>query len=1200
MRTSTISGANSFKQRAIQRQAKQNHTDQALSFRGRNFAFTGREEQFKLKLHKELKKLTIKKSTFSREKRFNEAEIANILQSCKPENEKTLKDLLDAKTFDEKNRFDGFDIADILKDCKPENEKILKHLTDANTFDGKNRFKGYDILDILKYCRPENEKILKYLIDANTFDGKNRFDGYDIVGILKYCKPEKEKILKDLLDAKTFDEKNRFTGYEIADILKHCKPENEKILKYLLDAKTFDGKNKFNKHSITSILNDYKPQKEKILKDLLDGAKSLTECEITDLLKFCYPEEEKILKVLLDAKTFDGQNKIKNYEIKSILRLCKSGDEKFLKILLDTTVVDQNNIDIDEYGYRITLILKGRDQKPKIKELLDKLFDAKTTDGKHNRFSGDDIIVIHKNWKSEKEELLDKLIGLKTIDNQDYIFSGNDISDMFKNWKPEKEGLLDRFISLKTIDGKHNLFSGSNISDILKCWKPKNEKVLDRLIALKAIDDEHNRFSGNTIIDILKCWKPKNEKILDRLIALKSIDDQDYMLSDKNIYELFEIFSFQDTDISFLIQSDGEGLTREEKKSLLCPLSTNGDYFQQTVKGLKELGLENELVNEIIETDPAVLLRKVIKSLKNSVKVNPLSDQVRKNFFDSVNNIDKSLINFDFEKMKLDYPTQSFVSDLSDNLQGLTLKQKREVFNYYNFNLDDDKKLTGYPVVLDTQDESVKEPGIPEEQKKAIENVIKKFTVNNKITLSDEYKSLEADLNNIVKALPELLTPIGKSQHNKQEYSTFGYITNYLSVFFMPAGNSQNSTQECALNMHQLKVLKNFTTNSDYCKLTDNDKKIGKLAILAHVDSPIDAYSIMKKLKLSPFEHERVVGLIKNRHWSEELSNGQKTAEDIAFEFRKPGDFEIAKIFAEADLKSVNDNVQNSTEPSTSKTLEENLKDNINKVQPLVDKIQSTGVWLPRTRLSEKTTYTKNLNGVNGKLKIIDIKPKEPEDFYGVIHAIEPYNFTKRKAEMFSHLEDEGSEGVLSTSLVTNNKFNTFNNKKYGFVLELDPSNIAAISKSNMDSGYKKDTNAFKSYLFATPGNNYDKKRTEFSDRLKLKLKIDETKYRGLYKELSQKQDLQEVEASSNDPNSKLHGAYNSIKDTLAEFLNLSEHNELITYAAKPMAIFAKDNKCEYVDGYNVGNLEKKLNNMPQGLKEYAAEHDLPILNVTV
>ncbi len=372
------------------------------------------------------------------------------------------------------------------------------------------------------------------------------------------------------------------------------------------------------------------------------------------------------------------------------------------------------------------------------------------------------------------------------------------------------------------------------------------------------------------------------------------------------------------------------------------------------------------------------------------------------------------------------YTRKSLIDDLSKILKDLKPEQKRETFNYYSFNIDNNKRLTGYPIAPKDNSENL---DIPQGKKESIENIITNFITNNKIFLPKENKGLEEDLNKIVQALPEFLTSVGKIQHYTQKYT---------------------------LDMHQLKDLKEFITHPKYKKLDKNDQKIGKLAILIHdiakkegipdeahhINSAIDAYSIIKKLNLPSFEHDRVIGLIRNHHWSEELSEAKKSskdyiAKDIAFRFRKPEDFEISKIFAEADLKAINDTFYDE--------YKNNLKDNIKKIQPLVDKIQSTGIWLPRTSLntSKNIKYVSGVEGVNGPLKVIDINSFN--EFYGIIHAIDENNFTKEKAEVINNISDEDSKSVLSNSFITKNNFNTIDNLKYGFIFNADPSNLISI-----------------------------------------------------------------------------------------------------------------------------------------------------------
>ncbi len=1132
MITSTITGLNRFKPKAMQGQNNKNLINQSLNFRGRGNVFSricgkfsGGEEdsggtQFKKKLRKELKSA----KTVDGEDRFSDSQISSILPCCNTENKEALDTLIAAKTVDGKDRFGGYHISSILPYCNTENKESLDTLIAAKDVDGKDRFDGCEISSILKELKPENKEALDALIAAKDVDGKDRFDGREINSILKELKPENKEALYSLIAAKDVDGKDRFNSYyDIISILTYCNTENKEALDAIIAAKTVDGEDRFNGYDITR-----------------------------SILPYYNTEKKEALDLFIAAKTVDGEDRFDGSEISSMLK----------------------------------------ELRPENKELLDSLIAAKTVDGK-DRFDGSEIGYILQHNKDEKNHtIFNKLLQARTIDEENYIFNGYEIYNIYyrtirhrKNENVFNE-FLDTLLNARSTDGK-NRFNGQQIADIIPIivLKPENKEDFEALLNAKTTDGK-NRFNGDDISNILPY---KANKLLNMLIDVK--EGENYKYPGHNIFKIFCILSSisninhylaSRVNKKFLVKENFEELDRKDKNSLLMNLSSYNEFFQNEVKRLKDLGFENELTKEILETEPKELLIKTIKSIKKAVKVNPLSDPVITDYFNAINNIDKNIKDFDVDKNKLEltYPRANFINDLSNNLNDLDDEQKRGVFNCYGFNLDDGK-LTGYPVVLEDETEK---PDIPEEKKNAIEETIKKFTINNKISIIDKntesssgrYKDLETNLNNIVKALPEFLTSVGKEQHKTQKYT---------------------------LDMHQLKVLKEFITHPGYSKLSDKDKKLGKMAILIHdiakkegeedkahpLNSSIDAYHIIKKLKLPEFEHDRVISLIKNHHWSEELVKSQKSEQDVAFEFRKPGDFDISKIFAEADLKSINDTFYDD--------YKDILKDNIKKVQPLVNNIHSTGIWLPRTPLSKasqikKPKYVSEIKGVKGPLKVIDLI--DFDEFYGIIHAIgnrvENNKFTQEEAEMFGHIADEGNEGVLSTSFVSKNNFNTYNEvdgKKYGFVLDVDPSNIAAFSKQNISSGLKKNINSFKNYLFAKPNNNKYDYRREFSSKLKSKLKIDEIKYRDVYKDLSQKQDLKELK---NDPKSFHCNAYDSIKATLREFFNKDGYNELITYAAKPTAVFAKGKE----------NIENKLNDMPEGLKTYAVEHDLPVLNVTV
>ncbi|MDD3012787.1 MAG: hypothetical protein PHC34_03715 [Candidatus Gastranaerophilales bacterium] len=165
---------------------------------------------------------------------------------------------------------------------------------------------------------------------------------------------------------------------------------------------------------------------------------------------------------------------------------------------------------------------------------------------------------------------------------------------------------------------------------------------------------------------------------------------------------------------------------------------------------------------------------------------------------------------------------------------------------------------------------------------------------NGKITIP-EHKKLENNLNTIIEIIPEFKDSIG---------------------------NKQNPVHKYTRDIHILSVLQEVVKNENYEKLPINDKKIAKLFALMHdiekekekvdqnhpLKSALKANTILQRLAFSTEDRIRIVNLVRNHHWLAELNCAEYPDIDSkAFAFSRIGDFEVVKIFSEADLRSITD-----------------------------------------------------------------------------------------------------------------------------------------------------------------------------------------------------------------------------------------------------------------------------------------------------
>ena len=214
----------------------------------------------------------------------------------------------------------------------------------------------------------------------------------------------------------------------------------------------------------------------------------------------------------------------------------------------------------------------------------------------------------------------------------------------------------------------------------------------------------------------------------------------------------------------------------------------------------------------------------------------------------------------------------------------------------------------------------------------------------------------------------------------------------------------------------------------------------------------------------------------------EEYSNARNkdtSAKELAFKFRRPNDFEIAKIIADSDLKSV------------SPTFYERLKhcltdDNLKPIQNYLDKLYSTGNILFTDKIvAPKKIKTQSIKGK--EYKIINLHEigddedimkygfdinKKKKDLNLLVHMVDS-NIIYHSLNTVKLLSSALNGGVLSESLINPQCTNTYGKRKYGVVLSQINTNIINTDKANQGSGYAKDikkaiSEVFNHYSYAS------------------------------------------------------------------------------------------------------------------------------------
>lgn len=532
--------------------------------------------------------------------------------------------------------------------------------------------------------------------------------------------------------------------------------------------------------------------------------------------------------------------------------------------------------------------------------------------------------------------------------------------------------------------------------------------------------------------------------------------------------------------------------------------------------------------------------------------------------------------------LPLKYSRERFLSDLSNLLDSKEKIKAIENKLDVNFSVEENNgkfEITGYEgiLTLDKLDKS-------NDFESSIYFLCHKFMYENEITTGDE--NLDKELNIIIKAAPEFINCIGKKQHGTHKYT---------------------------LDIHQLSVLANSINDPNYKNLNDLDRAMLKITAIFHdiakqegvVDkghqepSALYARGIIKKFMQNPETVERVYELIKNHHWSEEFAtsgNKEKTAQEIAFKFRRPNDFEIVKIMARADLMSVGDDFYEKFKDSLS-------DEKLDKIDQCLQSLYSGGGALFTDYIISPT----KLEGCketfeNQEYKVVNFHNIKDDDSlmeYGfrnikkkdakfLVHML-PENSIDKYIETIKQLTSSVNGGVLSESIITPKYKRTYCNRKFGVLLSQINPNIVTMANKNQGSGTSKDIEDAVDLIFSP----YKDERKNFKNKLLENLSINpdeisDKDYADFYREcMANKTSLCHFVDSREYQIGRYKVTGKQIKEAVEkyqdELIDKKEeyHNEIVGYVPKIQGIIAK---------------AKGLDEVPKELLDFAKKNDYPII----
>ena len=562
-------------------------------------------------------------------------------------------------------------------------------------------------------------------------------------------------------------------------------------------------------------------------------------------------------------------------------------------------------------------------------------------------------------------------------------------------------------------------------------------------------------------------------------------------------------------------------------------------------------------------------LRILQKSMDKAINPIPVSKDANSRFWhdflttadegnaETIKGLDRIVEKFGKEGLPLEYSRADFVRDLKANLEALPEEQKAEILKKLDIQLQDGTyegfiDLTGLDKTAPEQAE--------------IQKLCERFILENKINTGDP--QTDKFLNSMLQGMPELVNIIGKQQHGTHQYTLDG---------------------------HTLKVLQEVVSNPKFEKLSNQDKMIAQLMALLHdvgkkggeVDtgheflSAVMANDILSKINLPDFTKKRIVELIKNHNWLQQMNEGRIDAETAAVMFRNPEDGTIAEIFAEADLKGVGEGFYEAHSDA--------LKPAVEAMKTSLSELYSTGNMLFPTKIlnGEKIPVVTHSDG--NQYRVLDISKlpndadltqfglsvKDKKDLRFIFHAGD--------FETMQSLTKPFNEAVICTTEISPSKKATYYGRGVGMMLDTPNSNVINSAPHNQGSGCGRNFSAF--VEMSSKRNDFRPAQQKiFMESLKNKYKISDSDYSEIYRQMIDKNYTSRIEDITLSNGTKimaedLRSAYKAVEEYIMKY-TVSQHNEVNLYSPQIKGTIL---------------IGESLSEIPAETLQFIREHNLPI-----
>lgn len=916
------------------------------------------------------------------------------------------------------------------------------------------------------------------------------------------------------------------------------------------------------------------------------------------------PERVNALNTfLLNPMLYENEDLQKN-----IVSIIRNMDTKVRAQLVDKFLSDPRLYENETFCKKINQILSFmsifRPQEFKI-SLIDKyLSDPRLYENESLKEKIGDIVCLTSTPERAeiKKLVIDKYLSdPRLYENEGFCKEIGDIVECTSTPKSAeiKISLIDKYLSDVRLYGNENL--QKNIADIIK-WTDTQEKA---------------SLTTKLLPDVLK-GEITPQLIVANLVNYGQVSYKQLQKLEKTVgTEFFNKIHNNSTDVvaaANLIGLYGKNNINEipiaEKRNVLRTIVKNNTDLFNISDDLKQ-------AFPLIPTNKeeyCALLPALVKSLGIEVKTLEAEQVVQ--FNSSLDKLSSSLAklsNEEFDNLVITqtYSKDEFIKDTLSIVKGLSKAEKQKVYDYFGFELHHNRKaptgysITGYPVNINN---GKKLAQITDENTKQVVETLRKkvvaFSENNPIQSNNLVISQQ--LADILEFLPELRSSIGRMQYGAHEFDVI---------------------------KHSLKVMQKIAQNPSFEKLNPSDKKVMTLSALLHdiskaevisdplhnFESSFDAYYIAKKFNLTQDEQIKMYTLINHHEWlkyvnkqglsEEELT---KRLQSVAFDFQNDNLFEMAKIFTEADIKSITKG------DGLYDKFGDALKIHSKEVEEYITELQKSKPILPTTKLPKASEITSKITKINAdcstdikgvyvKDGLVVVRYNEVEDWEKLgfpqgsiskgIETINPVDNTQINTgniKFIAHGLEYGnqlsnfdafalpdSDALLSVSYMERpeSKYRLF--RPQGVLLDVDSKYIHGGGETDSGSGYGKNIDEFKvNYIF---GGERQCDRDYISDLIKETLGFNDEEYVSFIQKNQNKSMLEIEPVEAREALIKKFALINSNTRR-----GNREYNEMYVSNPKVQGCFAYSTKD------HIGDTIQFIDAQQAFLKDYAKENDLP------